>query len=223
MGIRKCLDLPIRPHVVLASEQQPINALCVNQVTSSSNNATTSLKPQTLQNQSGEDYEQHHISLVGSIGNPYIDMKINHVPIKGMIDTGASRSVITTAAVVTYLGAKVLKELTAVRIKLTAANGEQLKVLGQIEAHLKIGSTEFQHPLIVFANKKCEFLIGNDILIDRFNVVQSRYISPARRLDERIPIQYMKKTFPASVKCQYAVPPNSTMEVQVSTEPHGET
>ena len=159
--------------------------------------------------------EHHKISLVGSLGNPYVCMTINKVPIKGMIDTGAGRSCITTTAVKKYLGRKALKQLVSVDLKLTAANGEPLRVLGQLETQLKIGSTQIKHPLIVFQNKKCEFLIGNDVLIDKFNVVKSRYISPANNVNEKIPIQYVNKSLPVNNIKAVEIPPQTIIEINV--------
>ena len=159
--------------------------------------------------------KSHKISLVGTMGSPYVCMHINKTPIKGMIDTGASHSCITSAAVKKYLGKQVLKKLTAIDLTLAAANGSYLKILGQLEVDLKIGNTVINHPLIVFENTKCEFLIGNDVLLDKFNVVKSRYVSPAQNTNEKIPIQYVNKGFTAHTIKQEKFPPLTVMEINL--------
>ena len=158
---------------------------------------------------------EYQISLVGTLGNPYICMQINKTAIKGMIDTGASRSVITSAALQRYLGKNTFKNIIPVDLKLTAANGENLKVMGQIDAQLQIGPSKIDHTLIVFENPRCEFLIGNDILVDRFDVVGSRYLSPTNDPNVQIPIHYFKKSLTAAVSQEYEIPAQCIMEISI--------
>ena len=162
----------------------------------------------------------HIISLVGALSSPYIDMKINKTPIKGLIDTGATRSCITSAAVIKYLGKSKIKQVTPTAdLKLKAANGAHLVVLGELDVQLQMGTIKIPHSLVVFENEKCEFLVGNDILIDKFTVVKSRYLLPTNKPHEKIPIHYLNKSIAAYCLQNEDIPPMTSMEINIISAP----
>ena len=101
-------------------------------------------------------------SSVTTFSSFFLPVEINKVKIDFLIDTGSP---------VTLISEKIIENLgigssglSGVASTLSTADGNNMKVLGQIKCKMKIGTKFFDHELIVTQLGKLKGIIGMDFL-----------------------------------------------------------
>ena len=84
--------------------------------------------------------------------------------ITAIVDSGASRSLLSTALADKLWGAARETKLISCNIRLHDVNNHLLKVLGCFEINIQIGSHSFTHTFVLYSSDSVEILIGFDFL-----------------------------------------------------------
>ena len=108
--------------------------------------------------------------LVG--GTPEIDIKINHIPTRALIDSGSQISAISRKFYIDYLSNLKIHQCSEL-LKVESVGGETLPYLGYLELEISMPLTDTQHfsrcfPILVVPDTKYNantpFLMGTNIL-----------------------------------------------------------
>ena len=146
-----------------------------------------------------------------------MNLEIDGCRILGCIDTGATKTVITSSALESIMP-NYKSKLVPCSVHLRSATNHRLEVEGKFTATFKIGDATFKHAIIVYKNEKAEFLIGNDIVLDRFVNYGSRYLKAILApgiLGKKVPIKYRTDSLKVQTICQTKLLPNTATKVRV--------
>jgi len=102
------------------------------------------------------------------------------------VDTGSQRTVITTAYLLRVFGPAYENQMEHPKKmpQLISASGHPLKVIGTLNAVLKIGKFRTEHQIVVYNDAVPQMLIGLDVIADNLTIEQGRRITFA---DKKLP------------------------------------
>ena len=92
---------------------------------------------------------------------PFLHIPINDFPVHTLFDTGSQVSLINKFA---YLKMPCRPRITPVNLTVSAANGSHLKIIGQANFTIGIGSKRMTRPLLVVDGLQTDCIIGSDTM-----------------------------------------------------------
>lgn len=89
---------------------------------------------------------------------PYVTVSMLGVKRRGLLDSGATSTIKAFCPLIN----KNKKDLKPTNVRLRAANGQELEVLGVLDAKYKFGTKEFTHPTVIVTNLAQDLILGYD-------------------------------------------------------------
>ena len=95
-----------------------------------------------------------------------------------MIDSGASKSVITKAEAYNLWGSRLKSMLKPWKDNMLGANNERIKVIGLIKVRIKVGQIDTYWELVVIDSRSREILLGRDFMREnRLTLIEDKFIA----------------------------------------------
>ena len=95
-----------------------------------------------------------------------------------MIDSGASKSVITEAEAYNLWGSRLKSMLKPWKDNMLGANNERIKVIGLIKVRIKVGQIDTYWELVVIDSRSREILLGRDFMREnRLTLIEDKFIA----------------------------------------------
>ncbi len=111
-------------------------------------------------------------------GQTHVYIPIYNYKVKGIFDTGSSRTVMSYSLLNALLANGVnlsLEETDKVRIR--GISGQQLKIIGRVNFPFTFGKIKFQHPVLIVENMRDILIIGNDLMDNRITIHKGQQIT----------------------------------------------
>ena len=154
----------------------------------------------------------------GTMGNPYITVSVDGVKVLGCVDTGAVKTIISSAAM-EAIDNDYLDKLVPSSTPLKSATNHPLIILGEYPTTLTIGEHEIPYRIVVHQQQRKEFLLGNDLFLDRFINVGSRHLRAILRngrLGKPIPIRYRADGGRVATAYKVVIPPHTAKRINAT-------
>ena len=144
------------------------------------------------------------------IGPPHVLLQVEQQQAAAILDTGADRSLISKDLYESLFTEKTRPKLNRTQVRLKGATGHQLTVLGQVNMPFTVGTIKLTHPVQVVKDMGATFLIGNDLIIDRINIIKGRHIEIEHNgKTEKTKIEYRTPHMRVRLIKQEEIAPNS--------------
>ena len=161
-----------------------------------------------------EESENEPIHAINVIrGAPHVTIKINHIRINAIVDSGADKTLCRRSIAEQIYGPEVEEKIRNSNSKLKSATGHRLQVFGEIIMDIQIGGAIIKHPVLIVDDTVPPFLLGNDFMLNRVSLHKGRLFQlhgVKKGNSIIVPINYNPRKMSILASKKETVPPQSS-------------
>ena len=149
-------------------------------------------------------------------GSPFVKISILGRSVDAITDTGSERTICSAKQARRLFGPKYTELLQSADLVLRSATGHKLPVLGVLTMPMQIGESLIMHNCVVIDDDQLDFIIGNDLVIDRVTMKQGRTFEVNQSdngIRSEVPIRYCKPVINIKLTESIVVQPRSVKTV----------
>ena len=150
-------------------------------------------------------------------GSPFIKMHVHGIGVDAIPDTGSERTICSAEQAKKLFGNNLERLLEPTSLALRSATGHKLRIMGLIMIPMQIGQSLINHKCVVINDSQLDFIIGNDLMIDRASLVKGRTFEVNKSdngIRSTVPIQYCNPVIGLMMTNSITIPPKDTVTVK---------
>ena len=150
-------------------------------------------------------------------GSPFIHMYVMGKGVDAIPDTGSERTICSAEQAEKIFGPTYERLLEHTKLALRSATGHKLKILGLIPIPMLIGQSLVTHKCVIIEDNQLDFIIGNDLMLDRASLVKGRFFEVNRSdngVTSTVPIQYCNPIIGLTTTNRITISPQGTTIVK---------